>query len=280
MSQIEISCIGSDAVFTNTPNIFSGGNVDTVKFTFDNDWNSYTTKTAVFYNNPKETALQILGSNNTATIPKTMLAQKGKLSIGVIGTNTTDDVKTSKILTYIVGKGAVTNDMETTTPTPDIWLQMLSIIENNKQLVNDAINQVDNMQVVVDESQMTNKANKDLSNVLIDSFQNKSVACINFGTYTGTGVYGESNKNSLVLTIIPRMLIVYTSSGLLPEDDPSVAGWHGGSFLWTVNQSRTVASDKSIFVEVNDKTVSWYSTENSITQCNVSASTYYYFAIG
>ena len=55
MSQIEINCIGSDAIFTNTPNIFSGGNVDTVKFTFDDTWDSYTGKTVVFYNNPKET---------------------------------------------------------------------------------------------------------------------------------------------------------------------------------------------------------------------------------
>ena len=126
MSQIEISCIGQTAIFTNTPEIFSGDiGVDTVKFTFDGLWDGYTIKTAVFYNNPKETYTVILDENNVAVIPENVMYDKCKLSIGVFGTNANGDVKTSKILTYHIGKGAISNDLESTTTTPDLWTQIL-----------------------------------------------------------------------------------------------------------------------------------------------------------
>lgn len=266
MSQIEISCIGSDAVFTNTPNIFSGGNVDSVKFVFDNEWSGFTTKTAVFYTNPKETSLQILDSNNVATIPSEMLAQKGKLSIGVIGTNTTNDVKTSKILTYIVGQGAVTDDVETTSATPDIWLQLLSIVEHNKQIV-------DNMNLIVDESQMSNKANKDLSNVSIDDLHSKGVARMAFGTYVGTGTYGESNRTTLNFDFAPKLLIV----GSNPTSVMMVISYYDVNIGYDVHNS----SGGFLFTNMvwGENSVSWYS-KNASEQANVSGNTYTYICIG
>ena len=127
MSQIEISCIGQTAIFTNTPEIFSGDvGVDTVKFTFDELWDSYRMKTAVFYNNSKETYTVILDENNVAVIPEEVMADKCKLNIGVFGTNANGDVKTSKIVTYHIGKGAISNDLESPTTTPDLWVQILA----------------------------------------------------------------------------------------------------------------------------------------------------------
>ena len=127
MSQIEISCIGQTAIFTNTPEIFSGDvGVDTVKFTFDELWDSYRIKTAVFYNNSKETYTVILDENNVAVIPEEVMADKCKLNIGVFGTNANGDVKTSKIVTYHIGKGAISNDLESPTTTPDLWVQILA----------------------------------------------------------------------------------------------------------------------------------------------------------
>ena len=127
MSQIEISCIGQTAIFTNTPEIFSGDiGVDTVKFTFDELWDSYRIKTAVFYNNSKETYTVILDENNVAVIPENVMTDKCKLNIGVFGTNANGDVKTSKIVTYHIGKGAISNDLESPTTTPDLWVQILA----------------------------------------------------------------------------------------------------------------------------------------------------------
>ena len=126
MSQIEIRCVDQTAMFTNLPEIFSGDvNIDTVKFTFDDSWNGYTTKTAVFYNNPKDVYPQILDSNNIAVIPSQVMTKQCKLSIGVFGTKANGDVKTSKILTYNVGKGAISSELQSTV-TPDFWTQLLS----------------------------------------------------------------------------------------------------------------------------------------------------------
>ena len=126
MAQIEINCIGQTAIYTNTPEIFSGDvNIDTVKFTFDEAWNGYDMKTAVFYNNPKDTYPVMLDENNVAVIPEAVMADKCKLSIGVFGTNANGDVKTSKILTYNIGKGAISNDLEATTPA-DFWAKLLA----------------------------------------------------------------------------------------------------------------------------------------------------------
>ena len=126
MAQIEINCIGQTAIYTNTPEIFSGDvNIDTVKFTFDEVWDGYTEKTAVFYNNPKDTYPVMLDENDVAVIPEAVIADKCKLSIGVFGTNANGDVKTSKILTYNIGKGAISNDLEATTPA-DFWAQLLA----------------------------------------------------------------------------------------------------------------------------------------------------------
>ena len=268
MSQIEISCIGSDAIFTNTPNIFSGGNVDSVKFKFDKDWDGFTGKTAVFYTNPKETALQILDSNNVAKIPAEMIANKGKLSIGVIGTRGADGVKTSKILTYIVGKGAVTDDMEVTSPTPNIWLQLLSIVEHNKQIV-------DNMELVVDESQMTNKANKDLSNVAMSTVTSKGIARISVGSYTGTGTFGSDNPNVLTFDFEPKLVLIANPEGSVP-----IISLMRGCQKYVIAK---VDSYGLGYVNWTGTSVSWYSTSstaNAHNQGNQLNVVYRYIALG
>ena len=265
MSQIEISCIGSATIFTNTPDIFSGGNVDTVKFTFDNEWDNFETKTAVFYTDPKTTSVQLLDENNVATIPGEMLAKKGKLSIGVIGTNTNDEVKTSRILTYIVGKGAITNEMETTSCTPDIWLQLLTIVKHNQTVV-------DAMKLEVDESQMPNKANKDLSNVDVTSIQSKGVPRFSVGTYTGTGTYGKSNPNTLTFDFVPKVVIVTESNKY---------GNTINRIFWMSGMDR---DGESNYFTLNDKTLSWYfkssDPNGALYQCNIKDDEYFYFALG
>ena len=140
MSQIEIRCVDQTAMFTNLPEIFSGDvNIDTVKFTFDDSWNGYTTKTAVFYNNPKDVYPQILDVNDVAVIPSQVMTKECKLSIGVFGTKANGDVKTSKILTYNVGKGALNSDLESTPATPDFWTQLLARQINFENNINSTV---------------------------------------------------------------------------------------------------------------------------------------------
>ena len=140
MSQIEIRCVDQTAMFTNLPEIFSGDvNIDTVKFTFDDSWNGYTTKTAVFYNNPKDVYPTILDVNDVAVIPSQVMTKECKLSIGVFGTKANGDVKTSKILTYNVGKGAINSDLESTPATPDFWTQLLARQINFENNINSTV---------------------------------------------------------------------------------------------------------------------------------------------
>lgn len=144
MSRIEISIFDQNAVFTNLPDIFSGDvNVDTVKFVFDNSWNDFSTKTAVFYNEPKNTYMQILDENGIATIPYEVMLNKTRISIGVFGTNTNGDVKTSQILTFGVGRGAIAEDMTTNPATPDVWLQILTSYDEIKTDFEDLSSSVD-----------------------------------------------------------------------------------------------------------------------------------------
>ena len=269
MSQIEISCVGSTAVFTNTPDIFSGGNVDEVKFIFDKEWDNFTNKTAVFYTNPKETVLQLLDEHNVAKIPQSVLFQKGKLSIGVIGTDE-DDVKTSKILTYVIGKGAVTNDMETTPATPDIWLQLLSIVTKNKQVVDD-------MNLIVDESQLTNKANKDLSNISLDTFAEKGLSRIKIGSYTGTGLSGSDNACTLNFDFRPFLVFIFRN-GSATHTLP-VSTYTGTYKNYAYNS--TGSATASNYAKFSNNTLSWYYSGSSATdQLNVSGDVYHYMAIG
>ena len=253
MSMIEMSCYGSDAILTNTPNIYTGSNVDKVKFKFDSDWNAFTTKTAVFYLNAKETALQILDTDNIATIPPEMLAKAGKLSVGVVGTNTNGDFKSSKILTYIIGKGAVNDDLQTTACTPDIWLQLLSIVEKNKQICDD-------MKLEVDESQMTNKANKDLSNVTNAVLGNKGIARVVTGSYVGTGKYGSSNKNVISLNFAPKLVII------------------GSEYIMYYPKTSITLNGNNLTVTWNNNSVKWYG-QSADAQFN-STVTYHYLVIG
>lgn len=144
MSRIEISIFDQNAVFTNLPDIFSGDvNVDTVKFVFDNSWNDFSTKTAVFYNEPKNTYMQILDENGIATIPYEVMLNKTRVSIGVFGTNANGDVKTSQILTFGVGRGAIAEDMTTNPATPDVWLQILTSYDEIKADFEDLSSSVD-----------------------------------------------------------------------------------------------------------------------------------------
>ena len=168
MSQIEIKCVDQTAMFTNLPEIFSGDvNIDTVKFTFDDSWNGYTTKTAVFYNNPKDVYPQILDSNNIAVIPSQVMTKECKLSIGVFGTNANGDVKTSKILTYNVGKGALNSDLESTPTTPDFWTQLLSrqinyennLTQRQTTFENNLTQQQTNFESSITQQQNTFKSN-------------------------------------------------------------------------------------------------------------------------
>lgn len=106
------------------------------------------------------------------------------------------------------------------------------------------------------------------------------------GSYVGTGTYGASNKNSLTLDFVPKLLIIqyvlYSSSAKNLKNESLI--WLAGSEYFTKIENLYTATSFSladlITVEVSGSTISWYNTSNALRQFNNSGQTYYYFAIG
>lgn len=177
MSQIKVSLYDQTAVFTETPDIFSGDiDVDTVKFTFDDSWNVYNKKTAIFYNDPKKSYPVFLDDTNTAVIPSAVIDRETKLYFGVIGTNANNEVKTSSILSYRIERGAISADVEIPPSSAEIWLQILLNYEIALKKLQDMSNNLENMNNTLEEldqrfidAGVENKANINLNNLTDDA---------------------------------------------------------------------------------------------------------------
>ena len=240
MSQIAVTLYDQTAIFTNTPDIFSGDvDVDTVKFTFDSSWNTFDEKTAIFYNEPKKSYPVILDNTNTAVIPSEVIDRKTTLYFGVIGTNSNGNVKTSSILSYRVERGAISADTEIPSPSTEVWLQILVNYEIALKKLNDMSNNLENnlenMNNTLEEmnqrfidANVENKANKNLNNLTNDAtnvllsritmanIKNgggyyKSGYYIQAGTYNVTGgtasiTFGTAYKD------VPYVFASYTTS--------------------------------------------------------------------
>ena len=196
MSQIKVSLYDQTAVFTETPDIFSGDiDVDTVKFTFDNSWNVYNKKTAIFYNDPKKSYPVFLDDTNTAVIPSAVIDRGTKLCFGVIGTNANNEVKTSSILSYRIERGAISADVEIPPSSAEIWLQILLNYEIALKKLQDMSNNLENMNNTLEEmnqrfidANVENKANISLNNLNKDGI-NKLLTEVNLDTIKGGTTY-------------------------------------------------------------------------------------------
>ena len=208
MSQIKVSLYDQTAVFTETPDIFSGDiDVDTVKFTFDSSWNVYNKKTAIFYNDPKKSYPLILDDTNTAVIPSAVIDRGTKLYFGVIGTNSNGNVKTSSILSYKIERGAISADVEIPPSSAEIWLQILLNYEIALKKLQDMSNNLENMNNTLEEldqrfidAGVENKANISLNNLNKDGI-NKLLTEVNLDTIKGGTTYKKYFIQSGLVTV-------------------------------------------------------------------------------
>lgn len=90
------------------------------------------------------------------------------------------------------------------------------------------------------------------------------------GSYVGTGKYGASNPNTLTFGFVPKFVFV------------SSVGTNSSYFLWVQGCNGTSGeyNDHLSVVVVSGNTLSWYNTNNEISQRNIKDVTYYYIAIG
>jgi len=94
---------------------------------------------------------------------------------------------------------------------------------------------------------------------------------IETGSYTGTGVYGADNSNSLTFGFVPKMVVV------VPNTYHNTATY---GIIW----NGQVGGSGNLFTS-SGTTLNWYYTQTSATygpthQCNVSGTAYRYLAIG
>lgn len=128
MSIINIRCIDQTLTVTNAP-LISSGNIqtDSLKFEFCPMWDGYL-KTAIFYRSESEVYAVLVDENSEAIVPKEVLQNEGYFYFGVHGVSG-DKVRTSQVLRYRVVKGAISEEVLIPDPTPDIYAQIMKMIE-------------------------------------------------------------------------------------------------------------------------------------------------------
>ena len=104
-------------------------------------------------------------------------------------------------------------------------------------------------------------------------------AKIAYGTYNGTGKYGNNNRNSLTFDFEPKLVIIvggYIHALDAPAANPERAVL---IFLRPVSEFDIAGNSYSIGVTWTYNGVSWYSVNSAAAQHN-EAGTHYYLAIG
>lgn len=136
---INVECVDQELIITNSPTLASGGICENVvSFKFCSKWDGFS-KTAVFYQNEKNVYYALIDSNNTCEIPYEVTLNEGTLHFGVFGVNG-DTRRTSKVDKIRIHKGAWNKDMHPSDPTPDIYTQILSALNEANALLHSFLN--------------------------------------------------------------------------------------------------------------------------------------------
>jgi hypothetical protein len=111
--------------------------------------------------------------------------------------------------------------------------------------------------------------------ITIPSAQLDKQVQIAVGSYVGTGTYGASNKNSIPLAFVPKIVIITLDSTTLSNGEE-------GFPLVLINPSTyTWASDDTYqTIAWSDNTVTWYNTASAQFQHNTDGLTFRYTVIG
>ena len=108
-----------------------------IRVTFDAEWDG-TSKTLVAYRDLSHPYHVPLGLDGTALIPHEVLAEQGVAYLGVFGI-AGDQRITSTIVRYGVNEGAVTEGLQPSDPTPEMWEQLISAVNEVRQAAESAM---------------------------------------------------------------------------------------------------------------------------------------------
>ena len=123
---IKVQCVDQTLQATSRPTIASGGiDENVVEFSFCELWDGFT-KVAVFYQDIDLPYYAALDASDSCVIPWEVLQTDGTLYIGVFGTNADAVTRTTELLRYKIAKGAITEGLVPSDPTPELWEQILA----------------------------------------------------------------------------------------------------------------------------------------------------------
>lgn len=124
-TRIEVQCSDQSLQIMNKPKIASGGIDETVvAFSFCELWDGFTI-VAVFYQDVENPYHAALNADDSCAIPWEVLQTDGTLNFGVFGTNADGVTRTSEVVRYKIVAGAITEGLEPSDPTPELWEQIL-----------------------------------------------------------------------------------------------------------------------------------------------------------
>lgn len=138
---IKIRCTQEVLNFIRKPPLAAGDVQATrIEWTFCDAWKGYI-KTALFSRKKKGgKIIPMILENNCCTVPREVLADRGKFYISVIGDR--DGIRlTSNTLEYEVNPSLVVGEIMPSDPTPDVYAQIMNLL--NKKADNITFNAED-----------------------------------------------------------------------------------------------------------------------------------------
>lgn len=102
-----------------------------VYFSFDDEWNEYKTKSAVFIS-AESSCTVLLGNDNFCIVPWEVLKNSGYIDIGVIGQSGTKILPSVKASVY-VAEGVYDSGNTPKEPSPDAYQQIILLMQETQQ---------------------------------------------------------------------------------------------------------------------------------------------------
>lgn len=139
---INAKIIDQKIQLSNIPLIASGSNgVLQIRCDFDNLWAGYVV-TAVFFQEKDgkvTNAYHVPVNQGVATVPHEVLKEKGFFFLGFMGV--AENTRTTETVQLTVKQGAITEATAVPDPTPDIYTQLLQIIQQSSIIPDSTLTQ-------------------------------------------------------------------------------------------------------------------------------------------
>ena len=221
MSTINIKVVDQTLTFQNMPVITSGDkNIDVVQFDFCPLWDGFF-KLALFFQQKGEYSYSLVKADGSCNVPNSIMALEGKIHIAVVGTNSSNEVRTTEVIAYKIAPGVADAsevvDFPTDEKEEEIYQKMLDLIAENQKtceeyLANMAYVKVKGVnEFVYNENILDQKiANYTYDKETLDSRINAIKLSVTSAQTTGSGysLKSEEVHSMVAITLTPGTYIV------------------------------------------------------------------------